>query len=116
MKTDGGLLDGGDHKDTYNHNLLQELANKEQAEEAKKEVQKIKDTKKWIGIEKMKETKLEKKKEAEAKAAATASSSAEKDQDAAAAGSSAADVGPGGSTAAASSSAEVGPVAPVAGP
>ena len=61
MKTDGGLLDGGDHKDTYNHKLLQEMAKKEQQLEAEKKLQKIKDTKKWKGMEKMKQTKRTKK-------------------------------------------------------
>ena len=76
METEGGLLDGGDHKDTYNHKLLQEIAKKEQEVEAEKKLQKIKDTKKWIGIEKMKQTKLKKKQEAEAKAKAVATASA----------------------------------------
>ena len=61
LKTDGGLLDGGDHKDTYNHKLLQEMAKKEQQLEAEKKLQKIKDTKKWKGMEKMKQTKRTKK-------------------------------------------------------
>ena len=43
-----------------NHKLLQEIAKKEQQLEAEKKLQKIKDTKKWIGIAKMKQTKLKK--------------------------------------------------------
>ena len=75
-KAEGRLLDGGDHKDTYNHKLLQEIAKKQQEVEAAKKLQKIKDAKKWIGIEKMKQTKLKKKQEAEAKAKAVATASA----------------------------------------
>ena len=58
-----------------NHKLLQEIAKQEQQLEAEKKLQKIKDTKKWIGFEKMKQPKLKQKQEAEAKtkAAATAS-------------------------------------------
>ena len=43
-----------------NHKLLQDIAKKEQQLEAEKKLQKIKDTKKWIGIEKIKQTKLKK--------------------------------------------------------
>ena len=38
LETEGGLLDGGDHKDTYNHKLLQEIAKKEQEVEAEKKL------------------------------------------------------------------------------
>ena len=60
----------------HNHKLLQEITKNEQQLEAEKALQKIKDTKKWIGIEKMKQTKLKKKQEAEAKAKAVATASA----------------------------------------
>ena len=116
METEGGLLDGGDHKDTYNHKLLQEIAKKEQEVEAEKKLQKIKDTKKWIGIEKMKQTKLKKKQEAEAKAKAVATASAPDKwlADSAAVGSSV-DAGAAVSTSA-SSSPDAGSGLSVAGP
>jgi hypothetical protein len=80
LKDDGGLLDGGDHQETYNYKLLQKVTKKEFKKEAAKKQKLITAAKKFLGIEKMKATKLKKKKEkeeAEAKAGSAASSSAE---------------------------------------
>ena len=61
LKSDGGVLDGGDHKDTYNCKLLQKITKKEQKKEDAKLAEKIKATKKWLGIQKMIATKENKK-------------------------------------------------------
>ena len=74
LKDDGGLLDGGDHQETYNCKLLQKITKKEVQKEEEKKQKMIKEAKKFLGIQKMKATKLEKKKkekeELEAAAAA----------------------------------------------
>ena len=75
LKSDGGILDGGDHKDTYNCKLLQKIIKKEQKKEKKKKAQLANDTNKWLGIQKMIATKKKKKAEAAVEASAAASSS-----------------------------------------
>jgi hypothetical protein len=78
LKDDGGLLDGGDHQETYNCKLLQKITKKAVKKEDAKKEEMIKEAKKFLGIQKMKATKLKKKKEkeeAEAKAGSATSSS-----------------------------------------
>ena len=77
LTSDGGVLDGGDHKDSYNCKLLQKITKKEQKKEDAKKAEKVKDTKKWLGIQKMIATKKKKKTEAAMEASAAASSSGE---------------------------------------
>ena len=61
LKSEGGLLDGGDHPETYNAVLLKKVVKKAQKKEAKAKAKIIKDMKKWAGIEKMKATTKTKK-------------------------------------------------------
>ena len=72
LKDDGGLLDGGDHQETYNCKLLQKITKKEVQKEEEKKQNMIKEAKKFLGIQKMKATKLKKKKEKEELEAAAA--------------------------------------------
>ena len=82
LKTDGGILEGGDQEDTYSHKMLQKVKKKQQKKEDKAAKEIAQTTKKWLGIQKMKETKAAKKKQKEteqamAKAAASSASCSE---------------------------------------
>jgi len=70
LKSEGGTLEGGTHQETYNHKLLKKIAKKAQKKEDKKKMKLAKDTKKWLGIQKMIATKKANKDKAAAEAEA----------------------------------------------
>ena len=53
LKEDGGMLDGGKNKETYNHKLLQKVAKKAQKKEEAKKAEGIKKLKKMAAVQKM---------------------------------------------------------------
>ena len=76
LKSEGGVLEGGEHKDTYDHNLLKKVKKKAQKKEAKKKAKLMKDTKKWLSVQKMIATKKKKKADQAAAEAAEAAAAA----------------------------------------
>ena len=52
MKDDGGLLDGGDHQETYNCKLLQQITKKEVKKEEEKKAKMIKELRSFWAFKK----------------------------------------------------------------
>ena len=75
LQIEGGQLPGGMHKDTYNHSLLQKVAEKAQKDEKKKKLQEMKTIKKWLSTQKTLDTKKKKKEAAKATVVSEAAAS-----------------------------------------
>ena len=82
LKADGGTLEGGLNKETYNYKMLQKVTKKAKQKEDKKKAEAIAKLKKGMAVQKMIATKKKKKEEAAAaKAAADGAAEAEDSED-----------------------------------